>query len=110
MGGALRVTYTGDGLQRWTAFIWLFYAGLHLYGFSIWLDCRDGLHLYGFSKDSELKKVGRSSKANIRQVGAYRSFQFVQQAFEDDCFQPYSKLAESLGVGRVRVLLRQVQY
>ena len=27
--------------------------------------------------------------------------------FEDDCFQPNSKLAESLGVGKVRVLLKK---
>ena len=53
-----------------------------------------------------MKPVGRSSKANTRQVGAYRLSLFVEQAFEDDCFQPYSKLAESLRVGRVRVLLK----
>ena len=27
--------------------------------------------------------------------------------FEDNCFQPYSKLAEFLRVGRVRVLLKK---
>ena len=39
--------------------------------------------------------MGRSSKA-----------QTSGSLIEDDCFLPYSKLAESLGVGKVRVFLK----
>ena len=47
--------------------------------------------------------MGRSTKAILRQVVPYRLFLFVKQ---ETTFNHKSKLAKSLGVGRVKVLLK----
>ena len=69
--------------------------------------CKDGLHLYGFPKDSELRKkwADQVKRTRDKWEPTDHSYQ-CSKHFEDDCFQPYSKLAESLGVGKVRVLLK----
>ena len=62
------------------------------------------------SKGSRAKKgVDRSSKAIKKKVGdGYYTAQsyLCSKHFKDDCFQPYSKLAEFLRVGKIRVLLK----
>ena len=66
--------------------------------------CKDGLHLYCFPKDPELSKVWVDE---VKQTGdkwepdtirltytqvTGHSYQ-CSKCFEDDCFQPYTKLA-----------------
>ena len=58
--------------------------------------------IHCFPKDPELRKEW-ADQVKHRQVGACYQ---CSKHFEDDCFQQYSKLAESLGVGKVRVLLK----
>lgn len=65
--------------------------------------CKDGVHLYGFPKDPELRKKW-VDQVNKWEPTAHSYL--CSKHFEEDCFQPYSKLAESLGVGKVRVLLK----
>ena len=70
---------------------------------------KDGLHLYGFPKDPELRKKWADQVKRTRDKWGPTAHSYLRSKhFEDDCFQPYSKLAESLGVGKVRVLLKRL--
>ena len=52
--------------------------------------------------------MGRPSEEDKGQVGANRPFKASSKHFEDHCFEPYSKskLSESLGLGKVKSLLK----
>ena len=71
--------------------------------------CTDGLHLYGFYKNPELRKKWADQVNPTRDKWEPTDHSYLYSKHsEDDCIQPYmySKLAKSLGVGRVRVLLK----
>ena len=69
--------------------------------------CKDWLYLYGFPKDLELrKKLADQAKLTQDKWEPTDHPSLYSKHFEVDCFQPCSKLAESLGVGGVRVLLK----
>ena len=62
------------------------------------LTHKDGVHLYSFLKDPSLK-VTKSEEEGIS-----RHILFVQQAFWDSCFKPYSKLSLAMGLKRKTLL------
>ena len=65
------------------------------------------IYIYGFPKDPErIKKWTDQVKRTRDKWGLTAHSYLCSKNFEDDCFQPYSKLAEFLGVGKVRVLLK----
>lgn len=68
---------------------------------------KDGVHLYSFPKDP----IGRKKWAD--QVRRTRDkweptnhSRLCSKHFEDHCFEPYSKLSESLGLSKVKSLLK----
>ena len=68
---------------------------------------RDGLHLYKFPNDPELKKKWAYQVKRTRDKWEPTPYSYLcSKHFEENCFQPYCQLAESMGVGKVRKLLK----
>ncbi len=65
---------------------------------------KDGVHLYGFPKDPGLRGKWRDQVKRTRDKWEPTDHSCVcSKHFEDDCFQPYSKISQSLGLEKVRV-------
>ena len=58
---------------------------------------KDGVHLYGFPKDSGLRKKWADQVRRTRDKWEPTD----HSSFEEHCFEIYSKLSESLGLGKV---------
>ena len=68
---------------------------------------RDGLHLYKFPNDPELKKNWAYQVKRTRDKWEPTPYSYLcSKHFEENCFQPYCQLSESMGVGKVRKLLK----
>ena len=68
---------------------------------------KDGVHLYGFPKDPGLRKKWGDQVKRTRDKWEPTDHSCIcSKHFEETCFQPYSKFTESLGMGKVRALLK----
>ena len=65
------------------------------------------MHLYGFPKDSCLRKKWAD---HVKRTGDKWEptdyFMLCSKHFEEYCFEIYSKLSESLGLGKIKSLLK----
>ena len=65
------------------------------------------MHLYGFPKDSGLRKKWADQVRRTRDKWeATDHSRLCSKHFEEHCFEIYSKLSESLGLGKVKSLLK----
>ena len=61
---------------------------------------KDGVHLYGFPKDSGLRKKRADQVRRTRDKWEPTDHsRLCGKHFEEHCFEIYSKLSESLGLG-----------
>ena len=68
---------------------------------------KDGVHLYGFPKDSGLRKKWADQVRRTRDKWEPTDHsRLCSKHFEEHCFEIYSKLSESLGLGKVKSLLK----